>query len=46
MNTIIIRCKDALSASIFIRAFERRGLKCSTGQDAYGMYVKTIKGDE
>lgn len=46
MNNVIIRCKDILSASIFIKAFERKGLKCSTGQDVYGMYVKTIKGDE
>ena len=46
MNTITIRCKDILSASIFIRSFERRGLKCSTGSDIYGMYVKTIMGDE
>jgi len=46
MNTIIIRCKDTLSASIFIRAFQRKGLKCVTGSDIYGMYVKTVQGDE
>ena len=46
MNTITIRCKDTLSASIFIRAFERKGLKCSIGHDVYGMYVKTVQGDE